>query len=790
MPPTKDTPNVPPDPVPPGGAKAWAFRLIMLLGAPALLLLALEGGLRLAGYGRPTGFLIPDEKPGYYRTNPDFTGFFLPRSFDLRPLNFRLPVKKPPGALRVVVLGESAAQGVPAPAFGFAPQLRALLRARYPGREIEVINTGIVAINSHVVYRVTQDLADFNPDVFIVYLGNNEVVGPYGPGSAFLSKMPPLWLIRLSEAVKFSRTGQLVAALLERLPRAARRAPAWDGMAMFVDNAVRGDDPRLDQVYRNFEANLRDIVRVATRSGARTILCTVVANLKDSAPFLSLHRPDLGETEHAGWKTSFERGRREWLLDEDAAARRDLEEALRIDPPYADTSYLLGTLELKAGHVDAARKLFVAALHWDALRFRPDPRLNEIVRQVAAEKASRVSLLDAARELGADPESPAPPAGREWLFEHVHFDWEGNDRLAQLLARAVEATQGARTTAAGPWLDSAGVARALAYTPHERLAVLRHNADIVRRPPFSNQMTYFLDQAKLAREMAGLEADGRQPANLRQAAAVTAAALAGDPDNPDLHAIAEGLALDAGDPERALAEARQAAALLPRDLALAGDEASLLSQLGRFDEAAAILDEAARHKVDPRRLVPMRAALEIRRHRYDTARAIFDRALADHPEDHKLRVMRGNLARIAGHEAEAEQEFRAILQAEPSDEDALEALVSLLMSSGRKPEAEQVSGAMADAQPRNQLNSLRAAEAAGTRGDRAAAVKYLLQAARCGPLPTGLEVSLARQLHQVGRDDESLLHLAQARRLAQLDGDADLTGAIEDTIRRLRSDTR
>lgn len=790
MPPTKDSPSVPRDPGSPGGAKAWVFGLVTVLAIPALLFLGLEGALRLVGYGRPTGFLIPDEQPGYYRTNPDFAGFFLPRSFDLRPLNFRIPAKKPPGALRVVVLGESAAQGVPAPAFGFAPQLRTLLRARYPGRDIEVINTGIVAINSHVVYQVAKDLAAFSPDVFVVYLGNNEVVGPYGPGSAFLSTMPPLWLIRLSEAVKFSRTGQLVATLLEKLPRASRRAPAWDGMAMFVDNAVRGDDPRLEKVYRNFESNLRDIVRVATQSGAKTVLCTVVANLKDSAPFLSLHRPALGETELAAWQTAFERGRREWLLDEDAAARRDLEEALRIDPQYADTSYLLGTLELRSGHVDAARKLLIDALHWDALRFRPDPRLNQIIRQVAAEKASRVSLVDAARELGADPESPGPPAGREWLFEHVHFDWEGNDRMAQLLARAVEATQGARTTAAGPWLDSAGVARALAYTPHERLDVLRHNADIVRRPPFSNQLTYFLDQAKLAREMARLEADIRERGSLNEAAATVVAAFKADPDNPDLAAIAEGLALDAGNPNAALAQARRAAALLPADLALWGDQASLLSQLGRFDEAAAILDEASRHEVDPMRLVPMRAALEIRRHRYDAARAVFDRALARQPDDEKLRVMRGNLARIAGHEAEAEQEFRAILQTDPGDEAALEALVSLLMASGRTPEAEKASEAMAEAQPRNQLNNLRAAQAAAARGDLEASAKYLLRAGRCGPLPTALEVSLARQLHQLGRDDDSLLHLAQARRLSQLDGDADLTGSIEDTIRRLRGGAR
>src|SRR6202044_244084 len=194
-----------------------------------------------------------------------------------------------------VVLGESAAQGVPMPAFGFAPQLRAQLRARYPGREIEVINTGIVAINSHVVYQIARELSRFSPDLFVVYMGNNEVVGPYGPGCAYLSEMPPLWAIRLSVFIRSTRTGQLLASLLGRLAGGGKGPAQWGGMAMFVNNSVRGDDPRLATVYRNFESNLRDIIGVATAAGARTVLCTVASNLKDCAPFLSLHRPGLTE---------------------------------------------------------------------------------------------------------------------------------------------------------------------------------------------------------------------------------------------------------------------------------------------------------------------------------------------------------------------------------------------------------------------------------------------------------------------------------------------------------------
>ena len=768
-------------------AKRWLFRALALIGIPALLFLGLEGGLRLAGFGRPTGFLIPDEKPGYFRTNPDFVGFFLPRNFDLRPLNFRISARKPANTVRIVILGESAAQGVPAPAFAFAPQLRAQLRTRYPGRDFEVINTGIVAINSHVVRQIARDLADFSPDLFVVYLGNNEVVGPYGPGCAYLSAMPPLWVIRLSMAAKFSRTGQLLSGLLSKLPHPAQRPLEWGGMAMFVNNAVRGDDPRLEEVYRNFDANLRDIVDVATAAGAKTLLCTVVANLKDSAPFLSLHRPGLAEPELKAWQHVFDQGKVAWLLGETGAARRDLQEALRLDPQYADTAFMLGAIELQAGDAAAARRLLVDAAHWDALRFRPDPRLNAITRQIAREHGPAVSLVDAAVLLGSDQESTGSIAGRELLFEHVHFDWEGNHRLALLMAQGAEAALGHEQPGRGSWLDSSKAAAALAYTPYERLALLQHVADIVRNPPFNNQLTYYEDQARLAREIVRAETAFYSPGSRRQAKAVAEAAMAADPENPALAGLAEGIASELGDLPGAVARAQRMAELLPADLALQADQASLLAQQGKFPEAEKILRQAASLSADPDKLAPSLGALYSRVHRFAEGRAYLDRALAHHPAEPKLLVMRGNIARLAGEMDAAERDFRSALEADSGNQSTLEALVSLLAYLGRPAEVEQVSLAVAENQTRNQLNNLRVARIHETRGDEAQAVRFLQAAESSGPAAAAMEVSIAKKLHRLGRDGEALTYLAKAKRLSLEEGDAEVTASIDEVIARLRS---
>jgi tetratricopeptide (TPR) repeat protein len=762
--------------------------LLAAAGIPALLLLGLEGGLRLAGYGRMASFLIPDDQTGFYRSNPDFVSLFMPGSFDLRPLNFRVAARKPAGTVRIVVLGESAAQGIPSPAFGFAPQLRAQLRARYPDKAIEVINTGIVAINSHVIYRIASDLAAFSPDLFVVYAGNNEVVGPYGPGCAYLAETPPLAVIRLSVFVRSTRTGQLLGSLLGRIARRNQPAAEWGGMSMFVDQAVAGDDPRLEKVYRHFEANLQDIVRVAAGAGAKTLLCTVVSNLKDCPPLLSRHSAGFAESE---WQPAYNRGKLAWLLGDAAAARADLTEALRLDPHYADTAFMLGSLELEAGEIAAARAHLIAAAHWDALRFRPDTRINEIIRQVARANPA-VGLVDSALLLGSDPASTVPLAGRELLFEHVHLDWEGNHQVARLMAEGAEALLFSPSPNPPPWLDSAGCATALAYTAHERFGVMQRITSIIQNPPFTNQLTYPEDMARLGRDLAAAQAAANNPAVLQHAQAVVQAALARDPENPALTKIAQDVADDLGDVAGALALARRAQPLQPANFALATDEAIKLSRLARYDEAEQLLRRTAA-ACPPRDLAIMAPAFAdffTRTKRLAEGRRHLDGVIALRPADASLRLLRGRLARSAGDTAAAEREFRDILATDPSQQGALEALVALLTESGRTADVETATLAFADRQPGNLPNNLRAAIIAENRGDDAAAARSLLAATRSGPVPSAVELRLARKYFALRQPAETLTHLALARRLSRLEGDADATDSISQVIAKLRTELR
>ena len=73
----------------------------------------------------------------------------------------------------------------------------------------------MTAINSHVVLEIARDCAAHQPDLFVVYMGNNEVIGPYGPGTVFQQWSPSRKLIRANVWLKSTRVGQLLGDAIE-----------------------------------------------------------------------------------------------------------------------------------------------------------------------------------------------------------------------------------------------------------------------------------------------------------------------------------------------------------------------------------------------------------------------------------------------------------------------------------------------------------------------------------------------------------------------------------------------
>lgn len=476
----------------PSPAKLWGFRLAAATLVPLAVLGGLEASLRLIGVGYPTAALIERRFEGQSLCTPNarFGWRFFPRQmargFD-DSLTFQ--ARKPPETFRVFVLGGSAARGTPDQAYGFGRLLEAMLGERFPDRRVEVLNAAMTAINSHVVREIAADCSRYAPDLVVVFMGNNEVVGPYGPGTVLTASSLPLPLIRATIAAKTSRLGQVMEGLLEPLSSRPPSAKQWGGMAMFLDKQVPVDSPALEPVYHAFKRNLTDICRIARGAGASVIVSTVPVNLRDCPPFASRHRSGLSDGARQAWQTAYDEG---VALEDSSQAEQAVDRyrtAAEIDDSFADLQFRLGRTCLATGDEEQARLHFRRAMDLDTLRFRADTRINDIIRTTVSDLGDEgTRLVDAVAAF--DAESPHGIPGTELFYEHVHPTFRGNCLLARSILAAVEPLFEPAADRDAT-LDDEAIAQRVAYTAFDEYTDLNTMAEeYVSKPPFTNQIDH------------------------------------------------------------------------------------------------------------------------------------------------------------------------------------------------------------------------------------------------------------------------------------------------------------
>jgi hypothetical protein len=382
----------------------------MTLG-PLLLLVILEVGLRALGLGHSMSFLLPMQLHGTdcLIENDRFGWRFFGPEMARTPFTFVFPKVKPKDTIRIFVFGESAAFGDPQPEFGLCRILEALLDARYPDKHFEVINTAMTAINSHVILPIARDCAAQKGDFWVIYMGNNEVVGPYGSGTVFGPQAANLTLIRAGVAFKATRIGQMLGNLVRHLQKRPVNQSEWGGMSMFMHHHVRQDDPRMSTVYASFEHNLNDIIDAGLGGGAKILVSTVVCNLKDCGPFASEHRPGLPAEELARWDNFYQTAIRAQQEGRAADAIDALKQASKIDDTFAEAHFRQGQCLLTLGQDEEASRQFALACDQDSLRFRADSRINNIIRLVATNRNREgVQLVDSEAVVAAQSPHGSP----------------------------------------------------------------------------------------------------------------------------------------------------------------------------------------------------------------------------------------------------------------------------------------------------------------------------------------------------------------------------------------------
>ena len=447
--------------------------------------------LRLAGYGYPTSFFVKTKIGGkdYYVPNDRFGYRFFPPALARTPVSLRMAVKKPANTCRIFVFGESAAMGDPDPTFGAWRYLQVLLRERFPGTDFEVVCVAMTAINSHTILPIARECARRDGDLWIIYMGNNEMVGPFGAGTVFGSRAPGINQIRTELAIKSTKVGQLLDGLIQKWSDRSATPKTWSGLNMFKDHQLRYDDPNRLRAYENFKRNLADILRAGQNAGVPIILSTVGSNLKDCAPFGSLHSAGLNETQKAEWDDLYQKGISLQAAGNYGEALKQFAQAAAIDQQYAELPFRMGSCDLALTNAAQAMREFELARDDDTLAFRADSRINQIIKNAADEWAGKdVYFLDADQMLAQN--SPDKISGNELFYEHVHLNFEGNYLLGRALAEQTLKLLPKSILAHGKseWASAELCDRRLAISPWDRFRVWQENYSRVSEPPFTDQL--------------------------------------------------------------------------------------------------------------------------------------------------------------------------------------------------------------------------------------------------------------------------------------------------------------
>jgi tetratricopeptide (TPR) repeat protein len=540
-------------------------------------------------------------------------------------------------------------------------------------------------------------------------------------------------------------------------------------MAMFARSQVRADDPRLQAVHDNFRRNLEDICTVGQHAGAPVLLCTVATNWSDSAPFASLHRPDLSPEQADQWDSLYARGNQAEAAGNQAEAIRLYEQAAEMDDQFADLAFRRGRCQAALGRYDESRASYRRARDLDALPFRAETRINDTIRRVAADRnGDSVYLVDVEQALAAA--SPHGIPGEDLFYEHVHMNFHGN----YLLARAVFQQLGeilpewARAGApdqGGP-LSERQCAERLACTGWNHAEIADQVAELLRRPPFTDQLEHRERDQRMHQKVEELRRYTR-PDALREAVALYEKAIGQSPDDWPLHWNLAKLLRKSGDEGRAGQELNLVVKLLPQFGEARAVLAQVLSHQGKTTEALVQCEQALQATPDFAQEKVQATLANILAESGEPEQSLphFAASLRLNPNSAGTHSNLGNALLSLGRVDEAVSHFKEAMRLQP-DQPALKGnFVRVAMAQGKKDEAIALSREMVQKNPervdvRNNLASLLVMA-----GRHHEALTQYQEALRIDPKAADVHCNLGTLLARAGRIDEAVEEYQEALRL-------------------------
>lgn len=405
--------------------KRLVFTAAMLL-IPVVFFAAVEGSLRLVGFGASYPLFVPvDGKPNYLYQNRDVARrYFTNISNVPTSLTDFFEAEKDIGTYRIFVQGGSTGAGFPFYYGGaFSRMLEQRLMQTFPERHIEVVNTSMAAVNSYTLLDLADEILDHKPDAVLIYAGHNEYYGALGVGSTESLGSRP-WLVRGYLALSDFRLVQALRKFLSwsatlAAERTEGEAPSFTLMSRMVG---KQSIPYGSDEYRRglaqFRSNLSRLLEKYREAGVPVFIGTLASNERDHEPFVTGFEGDTSQDE---WHSLYSSGLLAASTGDLEAGLGDLDEAIMLDSLNADAYFAKARILEEAGRFGEARAAYVAAKDRDELRFRAPEAMNEIIREEAERYGA--AIVDT-REALANA-SPHHIIGSDVMIEHLHPNVDG-----------------------------------------------------------------------------------------------------------------------------------------------------------------------------------------------------------------------------------------------------------------------------------------------------------------------------------------------------------------------------
>lgn len=365
------------------------------------------------------------------------------------------PKNKTAGEKRIMIVGESAARGVPYTMDASVSGLLQTLLNESGNRNLKIINTGVPGRHSFYQLEEGRDLVRYGADAVILYAGNNDA----RDFSNVMRDMPLAYL-----DFKLTWNSFFYRSLKHKLLKLKKWMNKKAGKNIFTINYNQDDvwhwtddylkkkkkyldDPELGmkrkiQAVQDYERNLDQLTGYLKRHYITVFVCNL--------PIVHEAMPQIGDwsrkgyqfdqkvvfknvKEQAAWRRHFDQGRAALEKNDHAKAIQHFEEAEKINDSYPMLFYYLGKSYAGMQNYAQAKLMYVKSKDVQIQSPGGDSFKSEALKKIAAKhKVTFVDLQAALEEV-----APHGLVGMELFLDHCHPNSLGHKILAAQMMQSL-----------------------------------------------------------------------------------------------------------------------------------------------------------------------------------------------------------------------------------------------------------------------------------------------------------------------------------------------------------------